>query len=128
MNPHRALAFQQPQSVRHAVLRRNSQTQVDMVGHAVPFQQLHSSLAAQVPQNPATLPLQLPVEYTFTILGDDDHMLFAFPADMGRTLPVVHRVLLPAPAGLPGGKTSVSAEQPARRIAPKLFGSHGQRS
>jgi len=127
MNPHRTLACQKAQRVRHAGLRRNTQTQVDIIRPTMPFYQLHSSLAAQLPQDRADLPLQLPVEHPLPVLGDEDHGILAFPSDMGQTLPVVQRVLLPAPAGLPGGRTSAFEHQPARWIAPKLFGSHGQR-
>src|SRR5215475_7242840 len=105
MNPYSTLAFQKSERVGHAVLGGNTQTQVDMIGQAMPFHQLHSALAAQVPQDPPNLPSQFPVEYSLAVLRDDNHMILAFPSDMGQTLPVVHRVLLPVPAGLPGGRT-----------------------
>src|SRR5262245_58937119 len=37
------------------------------------------------------------------------------------------RLLLPAPRGLPVRRNYAGWRLPARRIAPKLFGSHGQR-
>src|SRR5499433_1978673 len=127
MNPHGTFPFQTPQRVGDAVLGRDTQTQMDMIGHAVSFHQLYAALAAQVSQDPTNLPPQFPVEDTLAVLWDDDDVILAFPPDMGQTLPVVHRVLLPVPAGLPGRRTYVSVVLLARRIAPKLFGSHGQR-
>jgi hypothetical protein len=103
------------------------QTQLDMIRPTGPFPQLHAAWAAPLPQNRTELPLQLPLAHPFPVLGDEDHVRLAFPADMGQTLPVVHKVLLPAPADLPGRRTYVSRHALARRIAPKLFGSHGQR-
>jgi len=105
LNPHRPLAFQQAPRVRHAVLRSNTQTQGDRIRQTLPCYPLHPSRAAQLPQDRAALPLQLPVAHPLPVLGEDDPVLLACPSARGQPLPVVPRVLLPAPAGLPGGRT-----------------------
>jgi len=46
MDSNSTLPLQKPDCVRHAVLRRNAQAQVDMIGHRVTFHQLDPSLIA----------------------------------------------------------------------------------
>ncbi len=48
VDPHRRLPFQPPYRVRHAQFWRNAQTHVDMVGHRMPFHQLHSKLSTEI--------------------------------------------------------------------------------
>jgi hypothetical protein len=55
------LALQVPNGVRHAVPRRDRQTQVYVIRHRVPLDQLDPLLVAQVSQDPANLPPQLAV-------------------------------------------------------------------
>jgi hypothetical protein len=55
------LAFQVPNGVRHAVPRRDRQTQVHVIWHGVPLDQFDPLLFAQVSQNPSNLPPQLAV-------------------------------------------------------------------
>ena len=43
--------FQAPHSIRHTLLGGNAQTQMHMVGHGMPFDQLDAHLMAEFPQN-----------------------------------------------------------------------------
>ncbi len=121
------LAFQKPNRVSHAVLGRDAQAHVDMVGQTMPFQQLDSSLATKLSKNRPNLPLQTSVKHATPKLWYDHHVVLTFPPHVGKALPVVHRSFLPAPTGLPGRTTYAGWQAHAPRIAPKLFGSHGQR-
>jgi len=51
MDSNRTLPFQESDHHRNAVSRRHTQTQVDVVNNRFPFDQIHSSLSAQIPQN-----------------------------------------------------------------------------
>jgi hypothetical protein len=62
MDPNGTLAFQESDCMSHAVLGRDAQAQVDMVRHRMPFQQLDSSLSAQIPKDWADLMPQPSVE------------------------------------------------------------------
>jgi hypothetical protein len=55
MTAHGTLPFQLPQRVRHAVLGRNAQTPMEMIGHTVSFDQLNSFLPTPLAQNRANL-------------------------------------------------------------------------
>src|ERR1700722_9423773 len=123
MNPNGTLALQEPDRMSHAVLGRDAQAQMDVVGHRMPFQQFDSSLSAQVPKNWADLVPQPSVEDFPAVLRYDHHVVLALPPHMGQALPFVHKLLLPAPRGLPG-RRSLWHSTPDRS---KLFGSHGQR-
>jgi hypothetical protein len=61
--------------VSHAVLGRDAQTHVDVVGHTMPFQQLDPSLATRLSQNRPNLPLQLPVKHATPKLWYDHHVV-----------------------------------------------------
>src|SRR5579863_8423552 len=105
VDPNSALTLQKPDRVRHAVLRRNAQAQVDMVGPRVPFQQLDSSLTAQIPKDRPDLMPQSSVEDFPPVLRYNHNVVLALPPHMGQALPFVHRLLLPAPRGLPGRRS-----------------------
>ena len=102
MDANRTLPLQKPDRVRHAVLGRNAQAQVDMIGHRMTFHQLDSTLTTQLAQDRADLPPQPSVEDFSAVLGYDHYIILAFPPHMGQALPVVHRLLFPAHRGLPG--------------------------
>ena len=55
VDSYRRFPFQPTNRVRHAEFRRDAQTQVDMVGHRMPFNQLHTKLPAQIFQYPSYL-------------------------------------------------------------------------
>jgi len=58
MDADRQLALQKTYRVRHTSLRRNAQAQMDVVGHRVPLDDLHSLLLAQLAQDLPDLPAQ----------------------------------------------------------------------
>src|SRR5262249_48205424 len=123
MDPNGTLALQEPDRVRHAVLGRDAQAQVNVVGHRMPFQQLDPALTAQFPKDwpdPVSKPS---VEDFAAVLRYDHDVVLAFPPHMGKALPFVHRLLLPALRGLPG-RWSLCHYTSDRS---KLFGSHGHR-
>jgi putative transposase len=74
-------------------------------------------LLAQVPQDGTDLLAQLPVEDFPPVLGYDHDVVLAVPPHMGQALPVVHRLLLPAPRGLPGRGAYAVCLPRTRRIA-----------
>src|SRR4030095_16486541 len=51
MNADGGFPFQAPHSIRHTILGGNAQTQMHMVGHGMPFDQLDAHLMAEFPQN-----------------------------------------------------------------------------
>src|SRR5271170_7172738 len=117
MDANSTLPFQEPDCVRHAVLGRNAQAQVDMVGHRMTFHQLDSTLTTQFAQDRANLSPQPSIEDFSAVLGYDHYMVLALPPHMGQALPVVHRLLLPAPRGLPGRGSLCHVLKNAPRIA-----------
>src|SRR3954463_15454710 len=104
VDPNRALALQKPDRMGHAVLGRDAQAQVDMVGHRVPFHQLDTSLTAQLPQDHADLPPQASVEDFPAVFGYDHHVVLAVPPHMGQVLPLVHRLSLLPEGAFPEGE------------------------
>jgi hypothetical protein len=51
MESKRALSLQVSDQIRHAVLGRNAPAQVDVVRQRMPFQQVDSTLTAQLPKD-----------------------------------------------------------------------------
>src|SRR4051794_24276909 len=123
MDPDGTLALQEPDRVGHAVLRRDAQAPVDRVGHRMPFQQSDPTPPAQSPKERADPTPEPSVGDFPSVLRYDHDVVLALPPHMGRALPFVHRLLLPALRGLPG-RWSLCHCTPDRS---KLFGSHGQR-
>src|SRR5664280_2150870 len=113
MDPNRTLALQEPNHKRHAELRRDRQAHVDVVRLRLAFQQFHTTLPTQFSQNLSYLCLQLPVQCLPSVLRDDHHMVLAVPPHVGQALPLMHRLLLPAPTGLPR-KESLSSHAAAK--------------
>lgn len=79
MNSNCALTFNEPNDLRHGILRRNSQAQVNMVGHRMPFRHFHSLLLAQVPQDPANLSSKFPKNHFAAILRNEYNLILALP-------------------------------------------------
>ena len=82
MDAYRTLALEEAHRVRHAVLRRDTQKQVDGVGHGVPFQQADPLLLAQVPQELPDRLAEPAIPDLTTVLGDEHHMVFTVPLDV----------------------------------------------
>ena len=90
MNPNRTLTFQKTNRVRDAELRRDAQTHVNMVGHAVPLQNLYTTPPTRLSQQRADSLSQPTKDYPTSIFRDDHNVIFAFPPYMGQALPFVH--------------------------------------
>src|SRR5512135_3583047 len=87
----------------HAVLRRDAQAPVDVVGHRMTLHQVDSSLAAQLPQDHADLSPQPSVEDLPAVFRYDHDVVLAVPPHRGQVLPLVHRLpLLPEGASPEG--------------------------
>src|SRR3954453_23552738 len=94
MDPHGALSLQEADRMRHAILGRDAQAQVDVVGHRMPLHQLDPSLTAQLPQDHADLTPKPPVEDLPAVFRYDHDVVLAVPPHMGQVLPLVHRLAL----------------------------------
>src|SRR6516162_7105273 len=124
MHSHCAFPFQKSDRVGNAVLRRDSQAQVDMIGHPMPLQQLDSFLLAQVPQDPTDACTQLAVQDLSPVLRDEHHMVLAVPPNMCQTLKVVHTLFLQPNRAFPEEERIAFNSTPDRLSLP---GSHGHR-
>src|SRR5512135_1824252 len=72
-----ALALQEADRVRHAVLGRDAQAQVDVVGQRMPLHQLDPSLTAQLPQDHPDLTPKPPVEDLPAVFRYDHDVVLA---------------------------------------------------
>jgi hypothetical protein len=87
MDPNRAFPFQKPSGICHAVLGRDAQAQVHMVGHRVLFHQLHSTLTAQFASDYSNLPSQPSAEDFLPVLRYNCQVVLAIRPHMGQALP-----------------------------------------
>src|SRR3954451_16507349 len=99
-----ALALQEADRVRHAVLGRDAQAQVDVVRHRMPLHQLDPSLTAQLSQDHPDLTPKPSVEDLPAVLRYDHDVVLAVPPHMGQVLPLVHRLALQPVGAFPGGE------------------------
>ena len=74
-----ALPLQKPDHRSHRVLGGNSNADMHMVGHQMPFQNLAFLLSGQRVKNFAQLPTHLSEQYLTPSLGHEHHMVFAIP-------------------------------------------------
>src|SRR6187551_1695621 len=84
--------------------------------HALPTAQ-HPVDDTQIPQDGPDLPPQPSVEDFPAVFRYDHDVVLTVPTHMGQALPLVHRLLLPAPRGLPGRTSLCRFPALARRIA-----------
>ena len=75
-----------------------------MVILRVPFQQIDPLLIAQVPQNLANRPSQIPEDYLPPIFWNEDNVILALPSHMRQTLKVFHTLFLLPLRAFPGGR------------------------
>ena len=97
---------------------------MDVIHHRLAFDQLDAPLVTQLPQYPSNLLSQLAVEDLPSELGNDDHVVLAFPPHVRQTLPIIHgEVLLPGPkrpsqkGNLPLLPPQLDGSLEARRVA-----------
>ncbi len=107
MDTHRTLAFQKTYRVRHTVLGRDAQAQVNMVAHRMPFQQLNPLLLTQIPQDCANRCPQLSLDHFPSVFRNEDHVILAFPTHVCQTLKILHTLLLLPSRALPGVRAYV---------------------
>jgi len=89
------LPFQKADRVGHAELRRDTQTQVDVVRHRMSLHNLHTLLLTQISKDPSDLLPQIPVDCAPPILPDKHNVILAVPFHVGLALPISHDDLLP---------------------------------
>jgi len=99
VNPNCALAFQKSNDERDRILRRNLQAHVDVVRHRVPFQNLHSFLLTEVPQNATYRSPELAINHLSAILWDENYVVLALPTNMRQRFKVFHALYLLWPSG-----------------------------
>ena len=61
MDANRAFTFQKTDQLGNAVLRWNTQTQVDVVRHSMTIKQIHALLLAQIPKYLTNVFANLPI-------------------------------------------------------------------
>src|SRR5262249_49335675 len=126
VDPNRTLALQETDRKGHAVLGRDAQAQVDVVGHRMPFQQTDPPLTTKLPQDASDLTPQPSVEDFATVLGYDHHVVLAVPPDMGQVLPLMHRLSLRPSGAFPGGEPMPFGD-PRHAGSLEALWVHGQR-
>ena len=62
---------------------------MDVIRHRFAFAQLDAPLVTQLPQNPPDLLSQLTGDHLLPELGNDDHVVLAFPPHMRQTTPII---------------------------------------
>jgi len=77
------MRVQETDDMGDAILRRHTQTHVDMIGHQMPFKDIDAYLPAQIQQNRSNLFSHLAIQLLLTILRHKQHMVFAVPLDAG---------------------------------------------
>ncbi len=116
LNPHRTFAFQKTNRVRDAELRRNAQTHMNMVRHAVPFQNFDATLPTQLTQQRTDALTQSTENRPTSKFRDDHNVILALPPYMGQVLPFVYGFSLQnlAPRAFPTGEPTPSQNPPDR--------------
>src|SRR5512135_1510926 len=127
MDPNRTLPFPEANRERHAVLGRDAQAQVDVVGHRMPCHQFDASLSAQFPQDRADLTPKPSGEDLAAVLRYHYHVVLALPPPWDRLCHSCLGSSFLAHGAFPeGGAYGVSAGMHAGSLE-ALCGSHGQR-
>lgn len=99
VNPNRTLAFHKPDDERHCLFQGSFQAQVDVVGHCMPFEYLHSLLLTKVPQNSSDGTAEFAVDHLPPILGDEYNVVLALPTDVRQRFDIFHALYLLEPSG-----------------------------
>src|SRR5712691_21876 len=88
----RALSLDEPDHLRHRVLRRYRDEHVHVIGHQMPLLYPAFPLLGQPSENlPKVLP-QLPIQRAPSALRYEHHVVFAHPRRVVQTFELVHRV------------------------------------
>src|SRR5262245_48346189 len=86
-----ALALDEPDDLRHGVLRRDRHQHEHMAGHPMPFLHLTLLLHCQTPEHLPEMTTKLPIQRPPTALRDEHDGVFALPPRVAQTLRLVHR-------------------------------------
>ncbi len=78
-NVDRALPPNEPDHLRHRVLRRDRDHHVYVVRLQVPFLDLALLLTGQAPEYLSQMPPELSVEHLPAVLRDEDHVVLTLP-------------------------------------------------
>ena len=82
--------FQPPYRIRHPLLGGNAQTQMHMVGHGMPFDQLDAHLMAEFPQNLADVLAERAKDCFLPIFRYDADVVSAIPPDRALVVLCAH--------------------------------------
>src|SRR5262245_20795822 len=74
-----AFALDEPDHLRHRILRWNRDQHVHMIGHQVPFLDLRLLLLGQLAEHLTEVPAKLQVQRLSSTLQDEDDVVFALP-------------------------------------------------
>src|SRR6185503_7677152 len=86
-----ALALDEPDHLRHRILRWDRDQHVHVIGHQVPFLDLRLLLRGQLAEHLAEVPAKLQVQRLCSTLRDEDDVVFAVPRCVASGLVLVHR-------------------------------------
>ena len=82
MNSNRALPLQKSNHKREAELRRNLQTHVHVIWAKSPFQDFHTLLTTQVPQDSTHITTKFSIQQSPSILRNDHYVILAVPTNV----------------------------------------------
>jgi hypothetical protein len=78
-NVNRALSLDRTDDIRHRILRRNRQHEVDVVAQQMPLLHLALATLGQTPKHVPEVPAQLAVDRLLPILRDEHHVIRTRP-------------------------------------------------
>ena len=87
----RALPLDEPDHLRHRVLRRDRQQNVNVIGHQLPFFDLAFLLRRQLAEHLAKVLSHLRVQRSPSAFRDGNDVEFAVPWRAAQTFELVHR-------------------------------------
>src|SRR5262245_50243375 len=86
-----ALALDEPDYLRHGILRRYRDQHMHMVRHEVPFFHLTLLLRCQSPEHISKMTTKLLIQRPPAAFWDEHDAVFALPPRVAQTLRLVHR-------------------------------------
>ena len=101
VDPNGTLSFQESHRVRNAVLRWNTQQQMNVVQRCIALHQFDVLLPAKVAENLPDLCTKTSKELAPPVFWNNHNVVFAVPLHMGLATPVFHLGSSCAPRGLP---------------------------
>jgi hypothetical protein len=99
VDANRRLALEKANRIGHTELRRNAQTQMDMIRHRMAFHQLDTMLLTQLAQYHPDTAAKLTIQHAAPVLGHEHYVRLAVPSHMRLALPFSHGDLLSGERG-----------------------------